>query len=520
MSKRLCVTVLLMTVAAIVIRGIGLSSNPPGLYVDEAALGYNAYSISQTGRDEYNFSLPTYLRSFGTYTPALVVYLIIIPIRILGLSVLSLRATPLIIGSLTVISLAILSTRLIKSSFPVFLITGIVTALAPSHILFSRGFYEPTLGLLLFTLGLAKRPDTIIGLILLSLSTYAYQPQRLIVFLFIACFFIFVRKIPWSKLTIFLISQLPQFYLSTQSGPNTRLISQLWLPQTGHNLLLIIREFVSQYTAYLSPSNLFWFSDPDPQRSLPFLSVFFPWQIIPYLVGLFWIINRYKHYRVLVITYLLFPVAAALTKDPFSTMRASLLFIPVTMVIVTGILLTIRKLNRVGRILASVLLLGLSWGHLYRSLFILLPNQRYLAWNYGYQQLFTKINAYSIPVLVDLDKPSYVQYLFFNKINPNFVQSLAPYLGRDYYRSISWQDYFVTSRVSFRHLDWRNDIYKDQLIVGGPNVISQSQAKEHFLKLEFTIPSPLGESILFAYRTDPAFKCASQTVKPGPCLLK
>ena len=43
----------------------------PALYTDEAAFGYNAYSILKTGRDEYNQPLPLILRSFGDYKPAL-----------------------------------------------------------------------------------------------------------------------------------------------------------------------------------------------------------------------------------------------------------------------------------------------------------------------------------------------------------------------------------------------------------------------------------------------------------------
>ncbi|MBI2009816.1 MAG: hypothetical protein HYS86_01425, partial [Candidatus Chisholmbacteria bacterium] len=35
-----------------------LGQNPPGLYWDEVSLGYNAYSILKTGRDEHNEFLP------------------------------------------------------------------------------------------------------------------------------------------------------------------------------------------------------------------------------------------------------------------------------------------------------------------------------------------------------------------------------------------------------------------------------------------------------------------------------
>jgi len=48
-------------------------SYPPLLW-DEASLGYNAYSILQTGRDEYGKLLPLIFKSFGDYKPGLYAY--------------------------------------------------------------------------------------------------------------------------------------------------------------------------------------------------------------------------------------------------------------------------------------------------------------------------------------------------------------------------------------------------------------------------------------------------------------
>ena len=41
--------------------------NYPPLLWDEAALGYNAYSILKTGRDEYGQYFPLIFKSFGDY---------------------------------------------------------------------------------------------------------------------------------------------------------------------------------------------------------------------------------------------------------------------------------------------------------------------------------------------------------------------------------------------------------------------------------------------------------------------
>jgi len=46
-----------------------LSSTYPPLLWDEAALGYNSYSILKTGKDEYGSVLPIIFKSFGDYKP-------------------------------------------------------------------------------------------------------------------------------------------------------------------------------------------------------------------------------------------------------------------------------------------------------------------------------------------------------------------------------------------------------------------------------------------------------------------
>ncbi|PIZ96558.1 MAG: 4-amino-4-deoxy-L-arabinose transferase, partial [Candidatus Levybacteria bacterium CG_4_10_14_0_2_um_filter_36_16] len=58
-------------VLAAVIRLWQLGVVPPSPDWDEASLGYNAYSIMTTGKDEYGKFLPFILRSFDDYKPAL-----------------------------------------------------------------------------------------------------------------------------------------------------------------------------------------------------------------------------------------------------------------------------------------------------------------------------------------------------------------------------------------------------------------------------------------------------------------
>ena len=88
---------LVIFIISFVIRYISIQTTP--LLWDEASLGYNAYSILKTGRDEYGTFLPIIFKSFGDYKPGLYVYLCLPFVYILGLNELSVRL-PSIIFSL------------------------------------------------------------------------------------------------------------------------------------------------------------------------------------------------------------------------------------------------------------------------------------------------------------------------------------------------------------------------------------------------------------------------------------
>ena len=48
---------------ALVLRVVNVTDNPPGFFADEAALGYNAYTLLASGTDEYGEPWPILFRS-------------------------------------------------------------------------------------------------------------------------------------------------------------------------------------------------------------------------------------------------------------------------------------------------------------------------------------------------------------------------------------------------------------------------------------------------------------------------
>src|SRR3989440_10561864 len=73
----------------------GLSHNPPGFYVDESAIAYNAYLVSRTGAGEFGPHFPLYFQmfteGFTAYVNPTQVYLLALVFRFLPPSVLVAR---------------------------------------------------------------------------------------------------------------------------------------------------------------------------------------------------------------------------------------------------------------------------------------------------------------------------------------------------------------------------------------------------------------------------------------------
>jgi len=82
LSKYHLVILIFVFILAFLLRFYNLDKIPNGLYQDETAIGYNAYSILETGKDEYGKSLPLYFKSFGDQKLPVYIYAAVISVKI------------------------------------------------------------------------------------------------------------------------------------------------------------------------------------------------------------------------------------------------------------------------------------------------------------------------------------------------------------------------------------------------------------------------------------------------------
>jgi len=98
-------TVLLIVIVLIgfVLRGYRVSVNPPSISWDEASIGYNAYTILKTGKDEHGKFMPVdTFAAFGDYKPPIPVYLTVPFVALFGMTELAVRAPSVVAGTLSI----------------------------------------------------------------------------------------------------------------------------------------------------------------------------------------------------------------------------------------------------------------------------------------------------------------------------------------------------------------------------------------------------------------------------------
>ncbi len=183
------------------LRFFDLGGTPLSLNRDEVGLGYDAYSLLHTGRDQFGKLLPLTLRSSDDYKPALYVYSTIPPLLLFGLNAFAVRLSSAFMGVLTIIITYYLLKTILdgrKYSIRISLISAFLLAVSPWHVQFSRGAFEANLSLFWMVAGLLfffkSRTSILFSLfagISLGCSLLTYHAARFVVPVLIFFLFMF-----------------------------------------------------------------------------------------------------------------------------------------------------------------------------------------------------------------------------------------------------------------------------------------------------------------------------------------
>lgn len=448
----------LILVLALCLRAYHLDSYPP-LNPDEAALGYNAYSLLTTGRDEHGAVFPLHFKSFGDYKPGGYVYLDLPFVALMGLTPLAVRLPNLIL-SITAIFFFYLLVKLLAKNETLSLISAFLLAISPWHIHFSRGAWESSAALSFMIIGtyflvkyLLKRhlQSYIISLLFLIGSLYIYHSARLIVPLFLTATFVcFAKKfiVDFRHLLlptfICFLLVLPVLFSFLKNGGTTRLggvgltadSGPVWranellsqhspatiLVRAEHNKLILYGySWLEKYLSHFDLNFLFLTGDSVPRSKVPDMGQLYLFALPCILFGLYQLFNQKNTLQTyFVLSWLaLTPIASSLTFQAPSALRSLSLVIPLTYLTALGLNSILKYIPNLWPKILIYFLIIFSLGYYFDAYFTHYQHRYPDSWSAPFDQLVTYLQepsstAANIYITNHYDQP-YIEYLFFSR---------------------------------------------------------------------------------------------------------
>lgn len=168
----------LIFMAGAILRFYNFGAIPAGLTNDEAGVGYDAFSVLKTTRDQWGNILPLFsFKGFGDYRPVLYTYLTTLPVWLFGLNVFAVRLISLLSGILLLPLVYFLAKKIFDQKTAV--VASIFTALSGWLISMSRVGIESNLLIFLVS--------AVVYLLYLSRENLRYLMPAFILSVF--CFF-------------------------------------------------------------------------------------------------------------------------------------------------------------------------------------------------------------------------------------------------------------------------------------------------------------------------------------------
>lgn len=494
------------------LRIYGLSQSPPTLNWDEAAWGYNAYSVMQTGKDEYGESWPLFTRSFDEYKPMLPSYFMMPFIRLFGLTETAVRLPSAILGSLSILLIYFFSKKLlVKESFAI-AAAGLL-AIEPWAVHLSRVYHDANIALFFLLASLTlflyseKKPGLlIIAAFLIGFSWFTYNANKLLIpliIVFLGCVDgskLYKNHKIYTKMALLILGLwgliFIYFVFNGQMFPRagSTHIFRLW--QKGDIVFAIFHmvwEIVGRYFAYFSPPNLFVREPLEPSTILTANSIFHPFEFIFWILGLYLFLTRIRNKYILGLIALS-PIPAVLTWNWFQPGRVLTLFAMFSIVISVGVVSFIERLSFKNKFIKSGLFIGLIVFMLTRAIYVFdsllvqLPHKDAPNWQPGFDLTVPRVmeleSGYKNVVINSRQAQPYIFYLFYGKYDPSRYHNEL-----DLEAIGTPRKSFDFGKFKFRDVDWDKDKKLDNtLFVIDEDTFKQMDVNSQDFSIEIISP--------------------------------
>lgn len=517
MSKRIYFFLFLFIfLLALFLRFYQLGVVPNGLNQDETSIGYNAYAISQTGKDEYGKQYPLYFKSFGDQKLPVYIYLTVISEKLFGINAFAVRFFSAFLGSLTILFFFLLVKNLSKNRDLALLSAGLL-AINPWHLFFSRAAFEVNIALFFAVFGTwsffkaleTKRKMVFFTMAIISflLCLYSYSVTRLLapllVLLLVGMQWKEVKKIPFQRLlilSIFLLIGLVPFLFTFFSNAGVSSTAGTLITSTDiqakaiemrsyvllygpsplmglffNKYLTIAFQYLQNVVGFFSPSFFFISGSEHVNQGIGNMGMFYLFEFPLIIAGIIFLFRLHQKSVYLFVYWLVITIlVGSLSKDVPHATRAYFLVIPLSFFSAYGLYYWIFYLNHMKHIKMRYILACISIGicsytivYYFISYYIRFPYLYAQPWRSEEKAIalyLQKNEGNYKQIIIDRDTGiSYSSLLFYQKFpSEKFVTSVVrlPDESKDFSYVASFGKYV------FKYIDWKNDgKAKDTLLI-------------------------------------------------------
>ncbi len=542
MRKRVFILVSIVLLAA-VLRFYEIGKNPPSLNLDEVAIGYNAYSILRTGRDEYGESFPLSFRSHDDYKPPLYIYLTVPSVAAFGLSEIAVRFPSAFFGTVSVLMIYFLAKALIDAHVDrigqekIALLCSFLLAVNPWHLQFSRAGFETNVALFFFMTGIwaflrgMKKNGYwwVLTAVMFGLSMYTYQAARVFIPLMSLSMLILYWKQRMTHVKqvilagiVFVLIVLPLIPIATSTAGVMRFKGTNVFTQPGlvedeversfvdadrqdafsmkvlHNQKIAATLTIAEgYLKHFRPDVLFLGRNGPPYNYTPNVGLFYIIELPLMLWGFAKLSSRSnKAIQLSFFWLLLAPVAAALTWDVPSSTRTMLMLPPLLIFTSVGAYEFFIKRDITHRfgatILGSAVLLTLVGNISYylHQYYIHAPLEFADAWQYGYKQAVeyaeSQKGKYDKVVVSTYLKQPQNFFAFYSKYDPKtYIEKDGGTVSGGFLESRNKFD-----KYEFRHIEYADNEWQGKIMFIDLEIKLTEEIRSKAIK---TINLPNGE---------------------------
>ncbi len=443
---------LLIVVAAAVLRLAGLTQVPVSLFGDELDVGYHAYSFLKTGKDYSGNSLPMHFQSLAEWRTPLYLYAAVPTVAIFGISPLGVRLPAALFGIATIPLFYLLVKEIVGGGVEtdrarkLGLFAAFLLAFSPWHIQYSRAAFEVTqllfffIGGMYFFLRALRDKGSLLWLsgIFLGLMPWVYSTAKLFLPFFLVAmavlYFKEIFKLPKRALLIGVLSLglvLTPITWSTLFGGGTQRFNYISVfsdptvePEigtargtdahnrgetgTGLNPTVIDRGFHNKFTYWgetvlhnyfmpFSSEFLLLRGDPNPRHSIEGMGEFYKYEIIGLIAGLAFFLTKSENKKskwLIALWTLLGVIPSSLTRDGGNHATRLILILPPLLFLVSyGFYYLVSSQKRlkvplIGLYIIVFILSFVSYQHLY---WVHNPSQSERWWHYGWGPAISEV---------------------------------------------------------------------------------------------------------------------------------